>query len=176
MNNPVVDFRIVRMKRKTIALHLLKDGSLEVRAPRKVAEKVLQEFVETKKDWILKAKERQSKAVHLPVCTASELLAQKKATMERVDAFLCGFHGKKPLKVTIRKQKSVWGTCNKKGALSINAACCLLPEPLFVYIMIHELCHLIELNHSPRFWLLVSSYLPDWKNRRAALRKFRISR
>jgi len=174
MNKPEFDFHIVRMKRKSIALHLLKDGTLEVRAPQRVSEKALSEFVETKKAWILKAKERQAKAILLPACPAKELLVLKKSTLAEVNAFLLDFNGLKPVKIIIRKQKSVWGTCNRKGTLSINAFCCLLPEPLFEYIMVHELCHLAELNHSARFWSHVSSYLPDWKTRRSALKKFRI--
>ena len=174
MNRQDMDFQIVRMKRKSIAIHLLKDGSLEVRAPHRVSEKALFEFIESKKDWIRKAKERQKKAILLPACSSSELLEFKKATLEKAQTFLMAFNGPKPAKLSIRKQKSVWGTCNRKGIISINAFCCLLPEPLFEYIMVHELCHLVELNHSPRFWSHVSSYLPDWKNRRAALKKFRI--
>lgn len=174
MNRPDFDFQIIRMKRKSIALHLLKDGSLEVRAPHRVSEKALYEFVENKKSWIMKAKERQTQAILLPTYPAKEILTLKRLTQDQVNAFLPGFHGLKPSKINIRKQKSVWGTCNKKGAISINAFCCLLPEPLFEYIMIHELCHLVEMNHSPIFWSQVSLYLPDWKDRRAALKKFRI--
>jgi predicted metal-dependent hydrolase len=174
MKRSEFDFRIVRMKRKSIALHLLRDGSLEVRAPHRVSEKALVEFVETKKDWIRKAKDRRTNIILLPVCSAGELLIMKKNTMEKVDVFLQDFNGRKPVKIAIRKQKTVWGTCNRQGTLSINAFCCLLPDPLFEYILIHELCHLVELNHSPRFWSCVSSYLPDWKTKRASLRKFRI--
>jgi len=172
--NRNADYQIVRMKRRTIALHLLQDGTLEVRAPHRVSEKVLSEFVENKRDWIQKAKERQAQAVVLPTFSDKEIHEMKEATKNRIDGFLQDFHGLKPQKVNIRKQKSVWGTCNKKGTISINAFCCLLPEPLFQYIMIHELCHLVELNHSIRFWALVSSYLPDWKATRAELNKFRI--
>jgi predicted metal-dependent hydrolase len=164
------------MKRKTISLHLLKDGSLEVRAPHRVSEKVLSDFVEEKKDWVAKAKERQANAILFPAYSAKELLDMRTHTHHLVDTFLNNLQRnmKMPVKVNIRKQKSVWGTCNRKGVISINLFCCLLPESLFEYIMIHELCHLVELNHSDRFWRLVEIHVPDWKERRKQLRQFRI--
>jgi len=153
---------------------LLKDGTLEVRAPHRVSERVLSEFVEKKQDWIRKAKERQAKAILLPTFTDKEIQDMKESTKNRIALFMQDFKGKHPQKINVRKQKSVWGTCNRKGTISINAFCCLLPETIFQYIMVHELCHLVELNHSARFWTLVSFYLPDWKERRAELKKFRI--
>lgn len=176
MSEQNLEYKIVRMKRKSIALHLLKDGTLEVRAPHRVSEKVLSNFVEEKKDWVKKAKERQASAILLPTYSPRELSEMKEITKSLVDEFLNDFHGLKPRKINIRKQKSVWGTCNRKGTISINTFCSILPKPLFEYIMIHELCHLVELNHSLRFWTLVASYLPDWKEKRAKLKKFRIGR
>jgi predicted metal-dependent hydrolase len=174
MNTPTFDYHIVRMRRKSIALHLLKDGTLEVRAPYRVSEKILADFVENKKRWVEKAKIRQSQAVTLPVFSPDDLVLIRENTNKKVHAFVDCFPGLKPTKINIRKQKSVWGTCNKKGVISINAFCSLLPEPLFEYIMVHELCHLKELNHSTRFWAHVSGYVPDWKEKRTALKNFRI--
>lgn len=174
MSGLPIEYKIVRMKRKSISLHLLKDGTLEVRAPHRITEKVLSEFVESKKLWIKKAKDRQMHAVILPTYENHEIEAMRAATRVRTEAFLEAFDGKKPEKINIRKQKTVWGTCNRKKTISINVFCGLLPESLFEYIMVHELCHLVELNHSVRFWNLVASYLPDWKQRRAELRKIHI--
>lgn len=170
-----LDYKIKRMKRKSVALYVLKDGTLEVRAPHRVSETFINDFVTQKKDWVIKVKNKQSNYVALPEINAKDCEKLRFETSIKANSYLSQFSGKLPVKVNIRKQKSVWGTCNKNGTISINLLSCLLPDYLFEYIMIHELCHLIELNHSPKFWTLVSSYLPDWKTRRTALKNFRIS-
>ncbi len=174
MNTSPLEFKILRMKRKTIALHLLKDGTLEVRAPYRVPERTLAEFVGQKEDWVKKARARQRQSVLLTVSSPDDFLRVKENTRRKAEDFLACYPGEKPLKIQVRRQKSVWGTCSRKGAISLNALCSLLPDPLFEYVMIHELCHLVELNHSTQFWAQVSAFLPDWKHRRAALRQFRI--
>lgn len=69
-------------------------------------------------------------------------------------------------KVSIRNQKSRWGSCSHKRNLSFNWKLIMLPEPVLDYVVIHELSHLSEMNHSIRFWNLVERYCPEWKNHR----------
>lgn len=77
-----------------------------------------------------------------------------------------------PGKLSIRLQKGRWGSCSSRGgAISLNAFLITLEEDVVEYILIHELCHLKEMNHSDRFWQEVSRYCPDWKKRREKLRK-----
>lgn len=77
-----------------------------------------------------------------------------------------------PGKLSIRLQKGRWGSCSSRGgAISLNAFLMMMPEDIVEYILIHELCHLKEMNHSPAFWKQVSEYCPDWKKRRGKLRK-----
>lgn len=168
------DYQVIRTKRKSISIILRKDGKIEVRAPLKMPDRELSAFVEKKNGWIVKAKKRQSESVVLPAFTPNEIKSMKVRTHSLVKEFISDFHDFKPQKIIIRNQRSVWGTCNSKGTISINAKCCLLPEKLFEYVLIHELCHLSKLNHSPEFWNLVSRYIPDWSKKRAELRKIRI--
>lgn len=74
-------------------------------------------------------------------------------------------------KVAIRNQKSRWGSCSKRGNLNFNYKITLIPEHLGNYIIVHELCHLGEFNHSPAFWALVARGYPDYKKARAELKK-----
>lgn len=78
-------------------------------------------------------------------------------------------------RIAIKDHKSRWGSCSKKDNLNFNYRIALLPPRLADYIVVHELCHLGELNHSQRFWALVERTMPDWRARRAELMKIGVS-
>lgn len=65
--------------------------------------------------------------------------------------------------VSIRQQKTRWGSCSSRRSISLNARLLFLPPDLVTYVLVHELCHTKHLNHSPIFWRLVASYLPDYR-------------
>lgn len=71
----------------------------------------------------------------------------------------------------IKDQKSRWGSCSTKGNLNFNFRLSMLPEFVFDYVIVHELCHIREMNHSQRFWMLVERYCPEYKEAREWLRK-----
>ena len=75
-------------------------------------------------------------------------------------------------KITIRNQSSRWGSCSRKGNLSFNYRLALLPPELADYIIVHELCHLGEFNHSKKFWDLVEKAIPNWPKLRAELKVY----
>lgn len=74
-------------------------------------------------------------------------------------------------RVAIKNQKTCWGSCSEYGNLNFNYKVIFLPEPIMDYVIVHELCHLVELNHSPAFWAHVERVLPDYKERKKLLRK-----
>lgn len=74
-------------------------------------------------------------------------------------------------KITIRGQKTLWGSCSGKKNLSLNFNLLFLPERLFRYVIIHELCHTVHMNHSKTFWKLVEGYIPEWKLQRKELKE-----
>ena len=79
--------------------------------------------------------------------------------------------GRQPGRITIREQKTRWGSCSAKKNLNFNWKLMLAPPDVLDYVVVHELCHLIHLDHSPAFWALVGSVLPDYRARRRWLKE-----
>jgi predicted metal-dependent hydrolase len=73
--------------------------------------------------------------------------------------------------LSIRGQRTRWGSCSAKGALSFNWRLLLAPEPVLDYVIWHEVCHLEAMDHSPRFWSLVGAHCPDYREQAAWLRR-----
>ncbi|MFA7467039.1 MAG: SprT family zinc-dependent metalloprotease [Desulfotomaculaceae bacterium] len=78
----------------------------------------------------------------------------------------------KPAAIRIKKQKSRWGSCSARGNLNFNWKLVMAPIEVIDYVVVHELCHLVKLDHSAEFWYLVASLLPDYKKKRQWLREF----
>jgi predicted metal-dependent hydrolase len=78
-----------------------------------------------------------------------------------------GFHYDK---VSIRQQRTRWGSCSRRGSVSLNARLLLLPAAAADYVLLHELCHTVEMNHSPRFWALVERHDSDFRAHRKLVR------
>lgn len=75
----------------------------------------------------------------------------------------------KPTRISVREMFRKWGSCSSKGSISLNTALCQVPHPLAEYVIVHELVHLVEFNHSKAFWALMDRHLPDWREREQAL-------
>jgi len=78
-------------------------------------------------------------------------------------------YGVAPKKIFIKNLKSRWGSCSSRGNLNFHYKLALLPEPLRDYVVVHEVCHLREFNHGPKFWTLVAREIPLWKQLRKEL-------
>lgn len=98
---------------------------------------------------------------------ANRALEDARAWTEQYGARLDAY----PTRLRIGNQKTLWGSCSARGAVSLNWRLIAAPKPVFEYVVVHELCHLLEHNHSPRFWKLVESLLPDHRERRAWLKQ-----
>nr|VFJ89241.1 MAG: hypothetical protein BECKLFY1418A_GA0070994_10072 [Candidatus Kentron sp. LFY] len=98
---------------------------------------------------------------------------EAKSYLPRRLAALAEYMGARPVRVSIRSQKTRWGSCSGKGHISLNWRLMLLPTQLTDYVLVHELCHLRHLNHSPKFWALMRQSIPDCKEHRARLSRIR---
>ena len=171
------NIKLIRSKRKTIAIEVRVDGSVIVRAPLKVSEKAINQFVGEKADWIAKSlkkmeKRRDENAVieamsdlDIKVLTdrAKRIIPPKVKAYAEIIGVDYG-------RITIRMQKSRWGSCSYKGNLNFNCLLMRMPEEVIDYVVVHELCHRKEMNHSDRFWAEVEKVLPDYKKRRKYLK------
>lgn len=164
---------------RRINLTVKLDGSVVVSVPQRMPRSFAERFVAEHADWIRKqvAKfSRYKNDTFLPR-TRSEYLAHKEDARTLVSALLqrCnaayGFHYNR---VSIKNMSRNWGSCSKKRNLNFNYKLHFLPPELAEYVVVHELCHLGQLNHSKDFWALVAKTVPDHKNRRKELRRFHV--
>jgi len=150
------------------------DGILEVRCPLRLKQSRVDDFIREKDAWIgqkLKAQQNQV-SIFLPLPSEYKQLA--KETTMLTELLMPRFASLRPTRITIGRQRKRWGSCNSKGYIRINACLSLLPEPLAEYIIAHELCHLVHLNHSADFHNLLQQLLPDARVRQRALSRYHL--
>jgi len=128
-------------------------------------------------DWIKKRVTESPPKKETDPGSQTHYLTHKRAATRHIKelVLVCNRHYAFPFKtITVRNQKTCWGSCSSGGTLSFNYQIAFLPEHLAEYVVAHELCHLKELNHSRAFWQLVAETVPDWKKLRRDLKKHRI--
>ena len=168
-----ISYTICRSHRKTLAIKITREGVL-VYAPYRVKEEVIHRFVESKRLWIERKLEAQAKRPAYPPLSPEELKTlrnQSRRVLPEKAAFFAKQLGVSYEKIAIRSQRTRWGSCSGKGNLNFNCLLMLTPESVQDYVVVHELCHLREMNHSPRFWHLVESILPGYLEEKAWLKK-----
>ena len=161
---------ILRSNRKTMSLEVTSDARVIVRAPLFISQAEITRFVNSKKAWIEKSlqkvKERQTIKHDSRKLTEKELelLADKaKTVFPQKVACYAEQVGVTYGRITIRVQKTRWGSCSSQGNLNFNCLLMMAPEAVQDYVVVHELCHRKEMNHSERFWREVAKVMPDYK-------------
>lgn len=176
-----MDTEIIRSGRKSIELRICPDGHIRVRAPFFMTDEEITDFLKKKSKWIEThrgmLKERQQKREQeIPVQRLSardirDLADQAAGIIPEKVRFYAGRIGVNYGRITIRNQKTRWGSCSAKGNLNFNCLLMLAPEEVQDYVVIHELCHRKEMNHSSRFWAEVEKFMPDYRRQRAWLKE-----
>lgn len=162
--------KIVKSNRKTFSLEVKRDGSVILRAPIFASNRQIEEFYNKNKAWlekhIIENKKRTEKSRIYPAFTEDEIKALKARAKQYIPKrveYWAEIIGVKYNSVSIRAQKTRWGSCSSKGNLNFNCLLMLIDTEAIDYVVIHELCHIKELNHSKRFWSLVETYMPNYK-------------
>ena len=167
-------YELIRSNRKTIAIQITPEGRVVVRCPRGLTAEAVRAFVESKADWIRKRLAQRKDTASLPVFSDGEIrdLAQQalKTIPSRV-AYFAPLVGVTYGGITIRNQRSRWGSCSGQGNLNFNCLLMLTPDNVMEYVVVHELCHRKEMNHSARFWAEVERVLPGYRESRRWLRE-----
>ena len=175
-----ISYEIIYSKRKSVAIQIRPDGQVIVRAPYGCPRSFINSFIHQKADWIVKHsaenKQRYEKQVQLKkdrptlsdaqrkryIETARSIFTQKAAYYARLIGVTYG-------RISIREQKTRWGSCSSRGHIRIHWNAVFVTKAEREYLYTHEAAHLTEMNHSSRFWQLVEVHCPDYKRARAML-------
>lgn len=152
---------------RSVRLAVRPGGAVVVTVPHFLGASVAEKFIREKADWLVKKIDylKQFEPRQHKKSARRDYLKYKEearaALAQKTEHFSNAF-GFKFNKISIRDQKTCWGSCTKKGNLNFNYKILFLPQKIQDYIVVHELCHLRELNHSKNFWGLVALAVPDY--------------
>ena len=171
------ELSVIKSKRKTISIQV-KPNEVIVRAPIKMKQTEIKKFVESKRNWIEK---------HLHSISENQKLLQdtEPYTEEEIRSFVAKAKEIIPKKVelyadkigvtcnriTIRCQRTRWGSCSSKGNLNFNCLLVLLPDEIIDSVVVHELCHINQMNHSAKFYAEIEKVFPDYNRCRQWLKQ-----
>ena len=164
----MIDYTLIYSARKTVGIEI-KNGKVIVRAPQKMSKNEIEQIVKENSDKILqmlkKAEMRESALRDIVPLTAEEIGELAARAREYIPSRVKYYAEKMHVTVsgiTIRNQKTRWGSCSSKGNLNFNCMLLLTPPEAIDSVVVHELCHLKEMNHSPRFYAEVLKVYPEY--------------
>lgn len=223
MTNNKKTYHLIRTNRRTLAIYIRDNGSVEVRAPKRMPVTEIEGFLNKKTRWITEHQQSvqnsRIKKQHFKLNNGTNLLLLGNEVPLRMDSGLskstsfflslkepcfCGpvdlslserkreigraykeyaelfipdrvnkyskQTGWIPDKVRVGSAKTRWGSCSEKGSLNFSWVLIMAPLETIDYVVIHELCHLSEFNHSESFWNLVAQYCPEYKRHQKELK------
>lgn len=162
------EIEIIRSKRKTLALEIKPNGKIIARAPLLISERKIYSFVEEKSSWIeksLKKLEASKSELGQNLLTKAELEELSKQALDYIPKrveYYSKIVGVNYGRITIRNQKTKWGSCSSKRNLNFNCLLMLAPKEVIDAIVVHELCHIKEMNHSKAFYNEVYKAYPEY--------------
>ena len=168
-----MEFTIIRSKRRTIAISV-KSGKVILRAPMKLSDDEAKKIILTHQNWIEKKLEKAKTKAPIDEAVddkkANELRKLAREYFKEKTEYYSGIMNLKPSRITITGARTRFGSCSSKGNLSFSYLLMLYPEAAREYVVVHELAHLSEMNHSKRFYAIIEKYMPDYKERKKLLK------
>ena len=169
----MVEYDIVYSSRRTLSL-CIKDGKLVVRAPYGATRDKIDEALSAHEEWIRSNLERQNnKRERFDRLTENDINALKAAAREILPKKVAYFAEKMGIRygrITITSAKTRFGSCSSDGDISFSYRLMTYPNEAIDYVVVHELAHIKEMNHSPRFYAVIEEQLPDYKERKKLLK------
>ena len=174
-------YTVIKSKRKTCSISIKEDATILFRVPLRISNRQIMQLAGEKSHWIithyLKIREKINSK---PQSDLSEIQRRalearyKEAARSYIPKRVAYYHamtGGTYNRISIRDQKTRWGSCSTKGTLSFNWRLMLAPPAVLDYVVVHELCHLTHMNHSKDFWCAVEAVCPDYRNARKWLKE-----
>ena len=171
---------VIRSARKSLGLEVRDANTVLARIPTRVSDRELKAFVENHRSWILektavmaeREENRKSTPAPLPeLLSKTDWMKIQLKIGKRVRHY-CETMGVTVGYVTVKSQKTRWGSCSAKGNVNFNYQLAFLPDELLDYVVIHELAHRRHMDHSMAFWAEVEKYCPDYRERRERLKEY----
>ena len=179
-----MDVKIIRSNRKTVAIQVNSDLSITVRAPHFASEKDIEEILMKKEAWIskhieeIKTRKKRFESESTDKFTPEKIKLLTDKALEvipmRVEYF-ANIMGVTYGNITIRNQKTRWGSCSSAGNVNFNYQLYYLSDELLDYVVVHELAHRRHMDHSKEFWSEVARYCPDYRARRKQLKEYQLA-
>lgn len=173
-----MNYELIRSSRKTLSIEVNREGRVLVRAPIRYPKGQIEAFLAQKEGWIIEKirlqKERsKTKAARAELTEPQKQFYREKAreVLTRRVRYYADVMGVGYGRIAIREQKTRWGSCSASGNLNFNWKLILMPPGVLDYVVVHELAHRREMNHSRKFWELVESYMPDYEKYRSWLKE-----
>lgn len=163
--------KIIRSRRKTISLSLDREGNPVVRAPLFCSGRVIEEFIARHQDWI---ERRQAEFIPPKVYSQEELSRLRRAAKEEFPSRVAHFAplvGVAPKGIKITSARTRYGSCSSTGNLCFSLFLMEKSARAIDYVVVHELCHLKRMDHSPAFYREIEKILPDYRERMKELKK-----
>lgn len=168
-----MEYSVIYSSRKSIGIKI-ENGKIIVKAPYGTGAKVIEKALLKHREWIEKAivreRNRRENEALLDAATVYRLREAAKEYFGERCPYYARLMGTDYTALNITAAKKRFGSCSSKGSISFSYLLMLYPEAAREYVIVHELAHRTEMNHSPRFYAIVEKYMPDYKERRALLK------
>ncbi len=170
----MIDYKLIRSKRKTLAIEVNRDLEVIVRAPLFVSVKRIEGFINERQEWIEKAKLKiAQKKEAMPPLSKEEIEALRKRAKQILPQkleYYSRLMNLNPTALKITSAKTRFGSCSAKNSICFSLYLMRYPDECIDYVVVHELAHIKYKNHGKYFYALIEKYLPDYKNREKLLK------